>query len=139
MNKNTLMNSPFQLLAPLFEREDEWLIPKLSFTQDQGLTVAEDANHVTVEASLPGLDSENIEVTYQKGILWIKGSKAEEKGDKEKKYYHKASSSFSYSVRIPGRINETKEPQATFKNGVMKVVFTKAESETPRRITVNAG
>ena len=55
---------------------DGWLH---EFSDLSGLSVSEDENHVFVEAALPGLKADEIEMTFDKGILWIKAEKKEEK------------------------------------------------------------
>jgi len=102
-----------------------------------GLTVSEDDKNVYVEAAIPGVDPEKVEVTFNKGVLWIKAEGEEE--EKGKKYYKKASRSFSYRVAVPGNIDEKKEPEAVCKNGVMKVTFTKVPEAKPKKITVKHG
>lgn len=102
-----------------------------------GLSISEDDKNVYVEAAVPGIDPDNVEVTFNKGVLWIKAEgKEEEKG---KKYYRKASSSFSYRVAVPGNINEKAEPEAVCKNGVMKVTFAKIPEVKPKKIAVKRG
>lgn len=101
-----------------------------------GLSVSEDEKNVYVQAAVPGIDSKNIDVTFEKGVLWIKGeAKEEEKG---KKYYRKASSNFSYRVNVPGEVSWNAEPMATAKNGMMTVAFAKSPKAQPKKITVKA-
>ncbi len=107
-----------------------------AFLPSSGLTVSEDEKTVSVEAAVPGLDPKKVDVTYDKGILWIRGSQEQEENNENKKYYRKASSSFSYRVAVPGEIDEAKEPEATCKNGVMKVIFQKKAQVEPKRINV---
>lgn len=109
------------------------VIPKDSFGSS-GLSVYEDENHVYVEAHTPGIPSENIQVTYEKGVLWIRAEHSEEK--KEVKYHTKASSKFSYRVPMPERIDESKTPEATCKDGVLKITFNKSPSSKPQKIEV---
>jgi HSP20 family protein len=116
-----------------FLEEEPW---ELEARQQSGLSVSEDQNHVYVEAHLPGLNPDQIEVTFDKGILWVRGEKKEEEEDKKKKFYRKASSSFSYRVHIPGGIDEKKEPEATYKDGVMKVTFAKSSQNQAKKIQV---
>lgn len=100
-----------------------------------GLSVSEDDKHVYVEASVPGVDPDKIEVSYDKGVLWIRGQQEMEKGG-DRKYYRKASSSFSYRMAIPGNVDENKDPEATYKNGIMKVTFNKVPEPQPKKIAV---
>ncbi|SRR5581483_22744 len=101
-----------------------------------GLTVSEDQSHVYVEAQLPGINIDDIEISFEKGILWIKGEKKEAEEDKGKKYYRKAISAFSYRMHVPGQIDEKKEPEASYKDGVIKVAFTKAVGPQSKKITI---
>jgi HSP20 family protein len=112
--------------------EDDWI----SFLPSSGLTVSEDEKHVYVEAAMPGLEASNIEVTFDKGVLWVRGNQEQKEEDKDKKFYRKASSSFSYRVAVPGNIDETQEPQATYKNGIMKVSFQKQPQTQPKKINI---
>jgi HSP20 family protein len=107
-----------------------------SFLPSSGLTVSEDDNHVYVEAAVPGIEPEKVDVTFDKGVLWIRGSGEHEDKEDKKKYYRKASSSFSYRVAVPGEIDEKQEPQAAVKNGVMRVTFIKLPEVQPKKITV---
>lgn len=102
----------------------------------QGLNVYEENNNFIVEAALPGLKDDEIEINIHKGVLRIKGEKKEEKSDKEKKYYRKSYNSFSYSVAIPDQIDDKEEPEASYTNGVLKVIFKKAKNAESRKITI---
>lgn len=100
-----------------------------------GLSVSEDDKHVYVEASVPGVDPDKIEVSYDKGVLWIRGQQEQER-DGGRKFYRKASSSFSYRMAIPGNVDGDKDPEATYKNGIMKVTFNKIPEPQPKKIAV---
>lgn len=98
-----------------------------------GLSISEDNRNVYVEASVPGVDPKDVEVTFEKGTLSIKAeSKEEEKG---KTYRRKATRSFSYGV-TPGDVDLKTEPKAICKNGVMTVTFAKAPKIKPKKISV---
>jgi len=117
---------------PFFD-EDFW---GMDMTPQTGLSISEDKDHVYVEAHLPGLDAKDIELSFEKGMLWIRGEKKEETEDKNKKYYRKASSSFSYRVHVPGQIDEKKEPDASYKDGVIKVSFSKTPGSEAKKIAI---
>ncbi|PIS00699.1 MAG: Hsp20/alpha crystallin family protein [Chlamydiae bacterium CG10_big_fil_rev_8_21_14_0_10_35_9] len=116
---------------PFFE-EDFWGTE----TSVSGLSISEDEKNVYVEAHLPGLQPEDIEISFEKGALFIKGSKKEETKEEKKKYYKKASSSFSYRVNIPSQVDESKEPEATYKDGVIKITFPKSGKAVARKISI---
>jgi len=110
---------PFSLLESM---DDDWNLNE--FSNPSGLSVSEDDDNVYIEASLPGIKPDEIDLSFKNGILWIKAEKKEEIEDKKKKFYRKAMGSFSYRIAVPGDIDESEEPQAYCKNGVLKVVFS---------------
>lgn len=116
--------------------EDDDFFGAITTPNNTGLTVSEDENHVYVEAAVPGIDPEKVEVTYDKGVVWIRGNQDQEEKDETKKYYRRASSAFSYRVAVPGNIDEKADPQATCKNGVMKISFVKIPESQPKKISV---
>jgi HSP20 family protein len=124
---------PFSLFE---DREDEWL---QDFSAPSGLSVSEDENHVYVEAALPGIDPSEVEMTFHKGMLWIKAEKKEESKDKNRKFYRKASSSFSYHVAVPGNVDENRPPEAICKQGIITVTFDKTKTAGPKKIPVKHG
>ncbi len=124
---------PFSLLE---ENEDEWV---QDFSEPSGLSVSEDEDNVYVEAALPGIKPQDIEMTFEKGVLWIKAEKKEESQEKNKKYYRKSTSSFSYRVAVPGNVEENKHPEAVCKNGILQVTFTKTKKGEPTKIPIKEG
>lgn len=127
----TRNNFPFSRF-PLWTDDEDWT----PATSPSGLAVSEDDKKVYIEAAVPGIDPQDIEVTFDKGVVWIKGESKKE--ETEKKFYRRAASSFSYRVAVPGEIDANAEPEATCKNGVMTVAFAKAEKVQPKKIAVKS-
>jgi len=125
---------PFSLFDG--EEEEGWL---QEFSDLSGLSVYEDENNVYVEAALPGVKPEEIEMTFDRGILWIKAQKKEETEDSKKKFYRKAAASFSYRVAVPGNIDENRQPDAICKHGMIRVIFSKTKETHPKKIPVKNG
>ncbi len=113
--------------------EEDWLTAP---STQSGLSVYEDENKVYVEAAVPGINPKDVEVTFQDGYLWVRGEAKEEEENKKKKYYRKATRSFSYRVALPGDIDDKKEPEATYKHGVMTVAFAKSAKVQPKKIQI---
>jgi HSP20 family protein len=129
------LSFPSLSLPDFWDEDEEWLtVP----STQSGLSVYEDENKVYVEAAVPGLDPKDIDITFQDGYLWIRGETKKEEEDKKKKYYRKATSSFSYRVAVPGDVDEAKEPEATYKHGVMTVAFAKSAKAQPKKIQIKA-
>lgn len=124
-----------QFFQPLLDT-DEW--PELTMTE--GLNVFEENGNVVVEASLPGVAEEKIDITYEDGVLRIQG-KVEETEEKKSKnrVVHKMQriASFNYSTYLPRPIDE-KNIEATVKNGVLTVTAPIAEAAKPKKIAVKS-
>lgn len=104
--------------------------------ESSGLTISEDEKYVYIEAYVPGIKSEEIELSLNQGILWIKAIKKEEERDNKKKFYRKAISSFSYSIPLPSAVDETKTPEAVCKNGIVKIKFNRKKIQPSKKISV---
>lgn len=104
--------------------------------EQTGLTLSEDKENIHVEAAMPGLKASDIEVHLEKGILRIRGERQNEEQDKDKKFYRRASSSFSYNLMLPANIDESLEPKATYQDGIMKITFKKTKSQQGKKIKV---
>jgi HSP20 family protein len=128
---------PFALqrrfFQPFFE-EEEW--PQLTMTE--GLNVYEENNGVVVEASVPGIPEDKLEITYEDGVLHIEGRSEEKEEEKKKdKIVHRMQrvSSFNYTTYLPRPIDENKI-EATVKNGVLTIRAPIAEAAKAKRIPV---
>lgn len=112
--------------------EEDWGV--VGPTQDN-LDVYETNDEIVVRASVAGVDSNKVEISYEKGILTIAATEEEE--EKEgRKYYKKSTRSYSYRVAVPGNIDMKAEPEAQVKDGIVTVTFKKAEEEKPKKITI---
>lgn len=93
-------------ISSFFIDEDEFS-PK---AQSTGLSVYEEGDSVIIEAALPGLSSEDIEVTHAHGYLLIEGEKKEV--EVKRKYFRKAMSTFNYRIPLPPGADLSVEPEA---------------------------
>jgi HSP20 family protein len=124
-------NRPFRSLARL-ERD---LSKSIS---SPAVDVAENDKAYEITAELPGLDEKNIDIKLDKGGLTIKGEKREETEEKKKDYYvsERRYGAFERYFALPDGINADKI-EATFKNGVLKVLLPKTEEAQKPAKTIN--
>lgn len=115
--------------------DEESMSPMLR-NDKTNVSLSEDDKNVYIEANLPGIKEKDIEITQDKGVLWIRGEAKTEEENQKRKYYHKAASSFSYRFAIPGNIDESREPVAIYENGVIKIAYHKRVKETPKKIHI---
>ena len=104
------------------------------------LDVYEERDNFVVEAQLPGMKPDEIDVNVEQGVLTISGRTEAEEERKERNYLlrEKRTGRFTRSLQLPAVYNA--EPsEATFENGVLRLVFPKAEEAKPRRIQISAG
>jgi len=119
--------------SSIFENED-WR-EMASTGMSDGLDVYETNDSVIVRANVAGVPENKVDITFEKGVLWIR-AEAEEEQKEGRKYYSKARRSYSYKIAVPGNIDMKKEPDADIEKGVVTVTFAKAEEEKPKKITI---
>jgi HSP20 family protein len=101
------------------------------------LDVAETKNDVVVKAEVPGMDPKDIDISLSDGILTIKGEKKQEREEKEEDYrlIERNYGSFARSVQLPKGVQSDKI-NASYKNGVLKVVLPKSEEAKKKEIKI---
>ncbi|OHB54793.1 MAG: hypothetical protein A2Y12_04030 [Planctomycetes bacterium GWF2_42_9] len=97
--------------------------------------VKEDDKHVYVDAELPGMSKNELEVTVENGILTISGEKKIEKKEGEEDLRERYYGRMYRSLTLPSHVDENKV-KATMKDGVLHVVLEKKEAERPKRIEI---
>lgn len=102
------------------------------------LDLYETEDEVVVRANVAGVEADKVDITFEKGVLWIQAKKEEEKEDSAKKHYSKSSWNYSYKVAVPGMLDFNHEPTAQVENGVVTITFKKAEASKPKKLTVKA-
>ncbi len=107
-------------------------------TSAGNLDLYETEDEIVVKANVAGVDAEDVDITFEDGILWIKADKTEEKTDEDKTHYAKSAWSYSYKVAIPGKIDPKEDPTAEVKNGVLTVFFKKSELSKPKKVKIKA-
>lgn len=104
------------------------------------LNVYEDGDTLIVEAQLPGLKPEDLDINVEQGVLTISGQTTAEEERKERNYLIREhrTGRFSRSLRLPATYNPD-ACQANFEHGVLRLSFPKSESAKPRRIQIGMG
>lgn len=103
-----------------------------------GMDVSEDKDKFTVTVELPGLNKEDVNITYKEGSLTVEGERKNEDEKKEADYHivERAYGKFRRSFTLPLPVKEDKI-DALFKNGVLTITLPKAEEVKPKEIKVN--
>jgi HSP20 family protein len=111
------------------------------------LNVGSSPDAVEIYAFAPGIDPKSIDVSVEKGLLAISGERqaqdgkgASGKSSEERTAY--ANERFTGRFRRVVALSEDADPgrvEATYRNGVLKIVVPKRESSKPRQIQISSG
>jgi HSP20 family protein len=103
------------------------------------LDMYETENEVVVEATVPGVKPEEIDVQITGNTLTIKGERKEEKKEKKASYIYQERSfgSFSRSVTLPTDVDVNKAA-AEFEHGVLTLTLPKSETVKPKTIKIKS-
>ena len=101
------------------------------------INVAEDQDHVYVEALAPGVDPSTLNVTVQRNVLTVEGTKPAPEGVRSEAYYvsERAAGKFSRSIEIPVQVDGDKV-EAKYTDGLLTVTLPKSEAAKPKQIQV---
>ena len=102
------------------------------------LDVTTTADSLTIEAALPGVKPEDVDITVENGTVTISGKTGSERTSEEGSYVLQEirRGNFSRSVTLPTGV-EPDKARATFENGVLRLEIPKAEQVTPRQIRIS--
>jgi HSP20 family protein len=103
------------------------------------LDVTTTPDALLVEAALPGVKPEEVEITVENGTLTITGGTAQEHLEEGASHLLREirRGSFSRSLSLPNGL-EPDKAEATFEHGVLRLRIPKAEQVKPRQIRITA-
>ena len=101
--------------------------------------IEEHADKYVLTADVPGVDPATIEITLEKGLLTLAGSrdKAVEQPGIESRRTERIAGRFLRRFTLPESV-DAEGVKATGKQGVLQVVIPKREAAKARKITVNS-
>ena len=120
-------DEPFLPVFDPFNRSEWW--PRVD--------VREGRSSITVEAEIPGMDKEDIDLSIEDRNLHIKGKKSKEDEESREGYY-RVERSFGYfnrTVELPAAVDDT-SVDAKYKRGVLKVKLKKLKENGTKRIRI---
>lgn len=101
--------------------------------------IEEYSDKFVLNADVPGVDPASIEVTLEKGVLTLAGSReqAVDGSGVERRRLERASGRFHRRFALPDTA-DSESVSAQGRNGVLEVVIPKRPQSQPRRIAVSA-
>jgi len=96
----------------------------------------QDDDHLFIEAEMPGLSDDEIELTVHNEVLTIRGERKPEAG---RKYLYNSRSygRFERTMTLPEPVNSN-DVRATLNNGVLHIALPKSPEAKPKRIAIQA-
>lgn len=140
----SLWNDPFENM----HRDLDTLLTLRGLSSDGGtaaelignypVDIREDADHIYIEAEMPGFKKDEVDVTLENGVLTISGQRKQEKKQGAGEAEHLSERRFTRvqrSFTLPTSVDEAKV-DAQLKDGVLRLTLNKREEVKPRRIEV---
>jgi HSP20 family protein len=104
-----------------------------------GVDVREDADHVYVEAELPGFKKNEINVTLENQTLTIAAERSEQDGNEKKGELllnERCYTRYLRSFTLPPTVDE-QTVNAKLNDGVLTITLNKREESKPRKISIS--
>jgi len=140
---------PFQDLISLQERMNRLFEQTLDRSRGEregmvagtwapAVDIYETPDSIVLQAELPGLSKDDIDIQVRDNVLTLKGERRSEKEVKEGNYLRveRAYGGFQRAFTLPAAVQADKV-RAVFKDGVLDVSIPKAEEAKPKQIKID--
>ncbi|HOD48816.1 MAG TPA: Hsp20/alpha crystallin family protein [Candidatus Hydrogenedentes bacterium] len=114
----------------------EWDRP--SQTWNPPMDLQETENEYVLQADVPGMKREDVEITALDNTVKIRGKREYERRDEEKNVHRmeRHYGEFQRTFELPGGFDANKV-EATLRDGVLRVRLPKREESKPKRISLD--
>lgn len=114
-------------------------IPFLSRMAGQGLNIYETEKEIVVEAAVPGISEDKIDISVDEGVVRISAANQEKNEEKGQRRYYMSSmnTSYNYAFRLPSNVVGDEEPQCELNDGVLIMRFPKMQKTPPKKLKIN--
>ena len=149
MIMNLVTYDPFRDLRSLQDEINRAFSSNLSRGGDNELTrgawspsvdIYENKDQIVLEAELPGMKPEDVNISVENNVLTLHGERKFEKKDDNDNFHRveRSYGSFTRSFTLPPTV-DANSADAVFENGVLRLTLAKREEAKPRRIEIKAG
>jgi HSP20 family protein len=124
-----MVDEAFQSGRMDLDQTDRWELPVDAF---------ENNDEYVVKASLPGVQPENINITYNNGTLMIQ-AEAREDEEKDQRFLlrERRFGTFTRSISLPAVVDASKI-DASYDAGILTLRLPKTEEVKPKRIPIQS-
>lgn len=102
--------------------------------------ISENDESIVINAEIPGMNKEDINVSVKNDTLTIKGEKKKEREEEDENYHvvERSYGRFQRSFTLPDNV-KSDEINANYKDGVLNITIPKTEEATSKEVKVNIG
>jgi HSP20 family protein len=100
--------------------------------------VAEENEKIIVRVEVPGMNEQDLKVSFEDGVLTISGERQFER--KEDRNYHRIErtyGTFSRTFSLPRTVDQD-SIAASYRDGILEITIPKREEAKPKQIQINA-
>jgi HSP20 family protein len=103
------------------------------------VNVRETKEAVEIEAELPGMDTEDVDLSVHGNNLWIRGEKKDGKEEDRDGYrvVERSYGRFERHIALPEH-TDAEKIDASYKDGVLRITVPKTEESKPKKIEVTS-
>lgn len=100
--------------------------------------IFENSDNLVLEAELPGMKSDDFDLSFENNVLTLKGERKFEKKDEGDNYHRveRAYGSFTRSFTLPPTVTAD-GAKAEFENGVLRISLPRREETKARKIEIS--
>lgn len=141
---NTIVKRNPDLFGGLMEsfwNDSNWFRPELnSKFSNPSVNIKNNEEEFEIELAVPGLKKEDFNIEVEENILKLSVNKSAENLEEKENYTRKEFSYFNFqrNFALPKNVVDTENVQATYVDGILKVLLPKQKElkESVKKITV---
>lgn len=147
---NIIRRNPFFELTSLQDRMNQLFNQKFGGFENFGLEqplmaenflppvdISEDDHNIILQAEIPGVKQEDLNITLENNVLTIAGERKFEEEEKKENFHRieRRFGKFTRSFTMPASV-DAENVNAVFENGLLKITLAKKEAFKPKQITI---
>ncbi|HZH34778.1 MAG TPA: Hsp20/alpha crystallin family protein [Pyrinomonadaceae bacterium] len=133
----TLQDEVNRLFSSSFSRSGAGEDQMMRGAWNPSVDIFENKDQIVLEAELPGMKPEDVEISIENNVLTLHGERRFEKKDENDNFHRveRSYGSFTRSFTLPPTVT-SENASAEFQNGVLKLTLAKREEAKARRIEI---
>jgi HSP20 family protein len=99
--------------------------------------VRSDENRTLVTAEVPGVDSDELDISVENGVLSIAGQRSPETVEEGERYrrHERGHGAFNRKIQLPYAV-DSDGVEANYEDGILRIELPREEASKPRKIEV---